>query len=37
MTADEMFKELEQQKDLFFEKAVIQGRIDLLKELLEEK
>ena len=33
----EKIKELEQQKDLFFEKTVIQGRIDLLHELLEEE
>lgn len=33
----EKIKELEQQKDLFFEKTIIQGRIDLLKELLEEE
>lgn len=29
-------KELEKEKDLYFEKQIMQGKIDLLKELLEE-
>lgn len=29
-------KEIEESKEKYFEKQIIQGRIDLLKELLEE-